>query len=54
VVGSDEIMGFSTAQVESSGISERIDGGVDFGAESSARAADCLIRTVRHPRPDAT
>ena len=47
VIGSDEIMGFATAQVESDGISERIDGGVDFGAQSSARAADRLVFVAR-------
>ena len=44
VIGPDEIMGFTTSQVEVGGVSERVDGGVDFAAQPSARAADGLVR----------
>jgi len=36
VVGSHEVMGLTTGQVERDGIAEGIDQGVDFGARSSA------------------
>ena len=36
VVGSHEVMGLTTGQVERDGIAEGVDQGVDFGARSSA------------------
>jgi len=43
VVGSDEIMGLAAGQEEADRVTERIDQGVDLGAQSTARTPDRLV-----------
>jgi hypothetical protein len=45
-VGADEIMGFATSLMETNRIAQRINRGVDLGAQSAARAPDGLILAV--------
>ena len=43
VVGADQIMRLSAGQEEVDRVAERIDQGVDFGAQPPARSADRLV-----------
>ena len=43
LIGPNQIMGLAASQDELDRITERIDQGMDFGAQPSARAADCLV-----------
>jgi hypothetical protein len=39
-------MGFATGQMETNRIAQRINQGMDFSAQSTARPPDRLVRTV--------
>ena len=43
MVGAGQIMRFATGQMETNGVAQGIDQRMDFGAQSTARAADRLI-----------
>src|SRR4051794_4308932 len=43
VIGALEVMRLAAGQQKAGGIAQRIDGGVDFGAQSAARAPDRLV-----------
>jgi hypothetical protein len=43
VIGPDKIMRLAAGQEEADRVAQRIDQGVDFGAQSAPRAADCLV-----------
>jgi hypothetical protein len=43
VVGADQIVGLAAGQEEAKRIAERIDQGMDLGAQSATRAADRLV-----------
>ena len=43
VIGTDEIVGFAAGQEQVDGVAQRVDQGMDFGAQSAARAADRLV-----------
>ena len=44
VVGADEVVSLAAAEEEADRIAERIDHGMDLGAQPSARAPDRLVR----------
>jgi hypothetical protein len=43
VIGADQIVSLTTAQVKANRVAERIGQGVDLGAQSAARAPDRLV-----------
>jgi len=45
-VGTDQIMRLATGQVEADRIAERIDQGMDLGAQPAARAPDRLVLAI--------
>jgi hypothetical protein len=45
-IGADEIVGLATGQIEAGWIAERIDPGMDLGAQPAARPPDRLVRVV--------
>ena len=42
VIGADKVMSLAAGQVEADGVAQRVDEGMDLGAQSAARAADRL------------
>ena len=46
MVGADQVMSLAAGQVEADRIAERIDNGMDLGAQSATRAADRLVCAV--------
>jgi hypothetical protein len=45
VVGPDQVVCFAAGQEEADRVAQRIDQGVDLGAQSAARAPDRLVLT---------
>jgi len=43
MIGTHEVVGLTAGQKEANGIAQRINQCMDLGAQSAARAADCLI-----------
>jgi len=46
VIGADQVVGFAAGQENVGRVAERIDAGVDLGAQSAARTPDGLIRVA--------
>jgi hypothetical protein len=45
MIGTDQVVRFAAGQEEAGWIAERIDRGMDFGAQSAARAPDRVVLT---------
>jgi hypothetical protein len=43
VIRADEIMRLTARQMKANRVAERIDQGMDLGAQAATRAADCLV-----------
>jgi hypothetical protein len=43
VVGADQVVSLAPGEEEADGVAERIDQGVDLGAQPAARTPDCLL-----------